>query len=244
MTIAPYLRAPLPSCSIVVDRHTHKNGGSTMRDLFMRNELLDGWMYWGYGLAHVERVVDGLLQLLLGSSNRSCTDWAGRPALRLAAELHYSYMTAEVLLATFGPFSPLRQLGAHCGCRLVLVTRLRELLDFYLSFYRWTVAWRQAANASHWGGSMLEVRARRLTHSRRTARYPDRTSHRAACTRHRPRWPRRADASERRACGGAVGASQPADLHPAHAVPRHLRRARGRARAARHARRPRQARDL
>ena len=115
MASAPYLRTPLPSCSIVVDRHTHKNGGSTMRDLFMRNELLDAWMYWGYGLAHVERVVDGLLQLLLGSSNRSCTDWAGRPALRLAAELHYSYMTAETLLATFGPFSPLRQLGADGG---------------------------------------------------------------------------------------------------------------------------------
>ena len=63
--LAPsYLRSPLPACSIVVDRHTHKNGGSTLRDLFLRNELHDGWLYWGYGLAHVERVVEGLLELV------------------------------------------------------------------------------------------------------------------------------------------------------------------------------------
>ena len=86
-SIAPYLRTPLPACSIVVDRHVHKNGGSTVRELFLRNELHDGWLYWGYGLAHTQRVVAGLIELLLGPPNRSCTDWSRRPALRLVAFL-------------------------------------------------------------------------------------------------------------------------------------------------------------
>ena len=137
-SIAPYLRTLLPACSIVVDRHTHKNGGSTVRELFLSNELHDGWLYWGYGLAHTQRVVTGLIELLLGPANRSCAEWSRRrPALRLAAELHYSSMTAEAMMVAFGPWSPLQQLASHCGCRLVLVTRLREPLDFYLSFFRW-----------------------------------------------------------------------------------------------------------
>jgi hypothetical protein len=89
-------------------------------------------------LAHTQRVVTGLIELLLGPPNRTCTDWSRRPALRLAAELHYSRtMTAEAMMVAFGPWSPLQQLASHCGCRLVMVTRLREPLDFYLSFYRW-----------------------------------------------------------------------------------------------------------
>ena len=95
LLLPAYLRAPLPRCSIIVDRHMHKNGGSTLRQIFMRNELLDDWLYWGYGLAHTKRVVEGLLEVMLGASNRSCDDWTDRPTLRLAAELHYSYQTPK-----------------------------------------------------------------------------------------------------------------------------------------------------
>ena len=104
----PYLRTPLPACSIVVDRHNHKNGGSTMRSIYVQNELAHDWLYWGYGLAHVNKVATRLLELLLGPENRSCADWTGRPALRLLTELHYSYLTTEQLVATFGPLSPLQ----------------------------------------------------------------------------------------------------------------------------------------
>ena len=160
--LAGYLRAPLPQCSIIVDRHMHKNGGSTLRQIFMRNELLDDWLYWGYGLAHTTRVVEGLLEVMLGASNRSCDDWTDRPALRLAAELHYSYQTTQQSLASFGPRSPLQHLASRCGCKLVLFTRLRRPLEFYVSFYRWAVAWRQRLNASLYGSSMLEWAPRNL----------------------------------------------------------------------------------
>ena len=46
----PYLATPLPRCAFVLDRHTHKNGGSTMRSIFADNDRLDGWVYWGYSL--------------------------------------------------------------------------------------------------------------------------------------------------------------------------------------------------
>ena len=44
----------------------------------------------------------------------------------------------------------------------MLVTRLRRPLDFYVSFFRWTVAWRQRHNASVFGATMLEWAPRNL----------------------------------------------------------------------------------
>jgi len=35
-------------CAIIVDRHVHKNGGSTMRDIFLENERLGYGLYQGY----------------------------------------------------------------------------------------------------------------------------------------------------------------------------------------------------
>ena len=161
-SLPAYLHTPPPRCSIIVDRHVHKNGGSTLRQIFMRNELLDDWLYWGYGLAHTKRVVEGLMEVMLGAPNRSCDDWTDRPTLRLAAELHYSYQTTQESLASFGPRSPLQHVASRCGCRLVLLTRLRRPLEFYVSFYRWAVAWRQRSNASLYGSSMLEWAPRNL----------------------------------------------------------------------------------
>ena len=43
-TLPPYQRTPPKRCAIFVDRHVHKNGGSTMRDLLLENERL------GHGL--------------------------------------------------------------------------------------------------------------------------------------------------------------------------------------------------
>ena len=38
----------LKRCAIIVDRHTHKNGGSTVRDIFLENERLGYGLYQGY----------------------------------------------------------------------------------------------------------------------------------------------------------------------------------------------------
>jgi len=41
-------RTPQRQCAVVIDRHVHKNGGSTMRDIFLENERLGYGIYQGY----------------------------------------------------------------------------------------------------------------------------------------------------------------------------------------------------
>ena len=47
-SLAPYMTRHLRRCAIVVDRHLHKNGGSTMRDLFLEHERQGRALYYGY----------------------------------------------------------------------------------------------------------------------------------------------------------------------------------------------------
>ena len=37
--LPPYLVTPLPRCSIILERHTHKNGGSTFRSIINTNDM-------------------------------------------------------------------------------------------------------------------------------------------------------------------------------------------------------------
>ncbi len=37
-------------CAVLVDRHVHKTGGTTLRKILLHNECLDPWVYVGYGL--------------------------------------------------------------------------------------------------------------------------------------------------------------------------------------------------
>lgn len=163
--LPPWLVAPLPACSIILERHTHKNGGSTLRTIINTNDMRDGWAYWGYGLHQHWVIADRIVGTLLGPKNASCADWEQRAPLRLVAEHHYSRMGLMTMLGAFGPFSPVQQVAANCGCKVVLVTRLREPLSYYISFYRWTVSWRQLRNASAFGSTMMEWAPRNLQSS-------------------------------------------------------------------------------
>lgn len=165
--VPPYIVAPLPRCAILLERHTHKNGGSTMRSILNQNDMRDGWAFWGYGLHQHPLIIKRLIDVLLGprNSTRRCSDWSQRAPLRLFAEHHYSRHSLEAILSHFGPYSPLQHAAFRCSCRVVLATRLREPLSFYLSFYRWTVNWRQQRNASAFGKTMLEWAPRNLQSS-------------------------------------------------------------------------------
>jgi hypothetical protein len=158
MATHPFLLAPLPHCAILVDRHVHKNGGSSMRAILLENDVLDDWTYWGYGLDHMPQVASKLTAAI-GTNCTSWSDWAARPPLRLAAELHYGNTLPGIgrsLFRHFGVQSPLRQAALRCACKVVLVTRLREPVSFYTSFWRWArVDRKQASNASLWGASMV-----------------------------------------------------------------------------------------
>lgn len=155
-----YLRAPLPHCAILIDRHIQKNGGTSMRAILLENDYLDGWQYWGYGLNRMPQVAAAIVAALSSAGNTSgACNRMRRSPLRLAAELHYNNGLpglAGSLLQHFGPGSPLQRLvassAAGCLCKVVLVTRLREPVAFYNSFWRWTgMDRKQMANASKYG---------------------------------------------------------------------------------------------
>lgn len=159
----PWLVTPLPTCSVVLERHTHKNGGSTLRSIVNQNDLHDGWAFWHYALHHYPAITSLVTSAMLGPRNASCK--ARRAPLRLVAEFHYSRASLATMLAYFGPFSPLQQVATRCKCKVVLVTRLREPLSYYVSFFRWTVSWRQQRNSTLFGATMLEWAPRNLQSS-------------------------------------------------------------------------------
>ena len=65
-----YLVTPLPRCAFLFDRHVHKTGGSTMRQIFLANDQHDAWVYWGYSMMQFMGVATRLTQLLLSNAGR------------------------------------------------------------------------------------------------------------------------------------------------------------------------------
>ena len=82
----PYLATPLPRCAFVLDRHTHKNGGSTMRSIFADNDRLDGWVYWGYSLNQQAPFAQRLVAALQPPRGNGSCFASGRSSLRVIAE--------------------------------------------------------------------------------------------------------------------------------------------------------------
>ena len=78
----PYLATPLPRCAFVLDRHTHKNGGSTMRSIFADNDRLDGWVYWGYSLNQQAPFAQRLVAALQPPRGNGSCFASGRSSLR------------------------------------------------------------------------------------------------------------------------------------------------------------------
>lgn len=120
-------------CLIWVDRHNHKNGGTTVRNAM---RLLDAHGHahavpgWSHGLSAWHALLGFVT---IGAAGCSADSPLHRR--RMALEAHENVGHLE------GWLDPLRRLRAHNGscCRFVLTTRLRRPLDYYLSLYRWGV---------------------------------------------------------------------------------------------------------
>ena len=155
-----FIRKPLPRCAVLIDRHVHKNGGTSMRAILLENDFADAWAYWGYGCNRMASVASAIAATL--GNETSCADRTSRTPLRIAAELHYNNALSGLhgsLLLHFGPASPLRRIigGPPCSCKVVLVTRLRDTLSFYRSFWHWSgVDRKQNASSHRFGSTMLE----------------------------------------------------------------------------------------
>ena len=62
-SLAPYQRVPPKRCAIFIDRHVHKNGGSTVRDLLLENERLGLGLYQGYSQMYWRSINHKLRQI-------------------------------------------------------------------------------------------------------------------------------------------------------------------------------------
>lgn len=131
-TLAPWEHAPQPNCSIIIDRHNHKNGGTTMREVFLNNVAAGRCVEWGYMMPW--RTWYGLLDEL--DKNPP----SGSTLLRACIELHFP---VPFFIDDVPRLAALRERLRARGCALTLVTRVREPLSFYHSFYHWTVMGRQ-----------------------------------------------------------------------------------------------------
>lgn len=78
-------------CVFLIDRHVHKNGGSTMRELFLANEARGECIYWGYSAYGFEwrSVKQSLLEYLHDRSGQAEGGGSPAPTLRICAEVHY-----------------------------------------------------------------------------------------------------------------------------------------------------------
>jgi hypothetical protein len=132
-----------------VDRHLHKNGGSTIREVMLRNEEAGSCVYYGYTQTH-----EGWVALVdyLGRINASA---ARLPSL--CVEAHASTASAEFTSRRIPDLLRLRDRFSRLALpiRVVLTTRVREPLSYYVSFYRWRVA------GMHRHGNVIRLSATR-----------------------------------------------------------------------------------
>ena len=144
-----YQTARPKKCAILIDRHVHKNGGSTIRDFLLEQERLGYALYQGYTqlywrnlFAKLQKVVTGALEA--GSA----------PQMVMLIEAHFGWV--EMNGPVLKDLEALRsQLQGH-DCPIVTTTRVREPLDFYLSFYQWGVAFRQKESPGSFGKNFEE----------------------------------------------------------------------------------------
>ena len=79
----------------------------------------------------------------------------------LLVESHYGTVELEHVLPSLKQLSRTLTETRGASCPLVLMTRIREPLEFYLSFYRWAIGFRQRDNPKVYGATFLEW-ARRM----------------------------------------------------------------------------------
>ena len=136
-------------CTILVDRHVHKNGGSTMRDFLLEQERLGYALYQGYTQLYWRNLFSKLQKVDAGALEAGST-----PQLVMLIEAHFGWV--ELNGPVLKDLESLRsQLQGH-DCPIVTMTRVREPLDFYLSFYQWGVAFRQKESPGTFGRNFEE----------------------------------------------------------------------------------------
>lgn len=138
-------------CAIIVDRHVHKNGGSTMRDLFLENERLGYGLYQGYTQQYWR---DDSKKLMSIAEQAVASRTAPKHFLMIEAHFGFEELGTRVL-PDLKRLEKLYQ-GIRVECPIVFVTRIREPLAYYVSFYKWGVGFRQKKSPEVFGANFTD----------------------------------------------------------------------------------------
>ena len=150
-TLPPYLSRQPRRCAILVDRHVHKNGGSSVRDLLLEHERMGHALYQGYTQMYWNQDYR-----LLRKMAEAAIAKGEAPDQLLLIEAHFGWVEmAQTVLPGLLELDKMYKRGG-IDCPLVLMTRVREPLDYYLSFYRWGVAFRQRESPAAFGSNFIE----------------------------------------------------------------------------------------
>jgi len=151
VTLPSFQSRPLRKCAIMVDRHVHKNGGSTVRDVFLEHERTGFALYQGYTQMYWHRDFKVMRRAAEDAVRTRRT-----PESVLLVEAHFGWV--ELAQAVLPSLRELERMYKRAGidCPLVLMTRVREPLDYYLSFYKWGVAFRQRESPHLFGRNFIE----------------------------------------------------------------------------------------
>jgi len=150
--------SPNGKCFVLIDRHNHKTGGTTMRDIMLQNARYGDCHYWGYGQDEphwskwLTEAHNALPQIGLDPN---------APPLKLCLEAHFpvfGFMDTRVKKIAALRTAARAPMGSSAsGCTVLLTTRVREPLSFYLSYFKWDIAGRQAKGETEvYGKSFLE----------------------------------------------------------------------------------------
>jgi hypothetical protein len=136
-------------CTFWVDRHVHKSGGTTVRNLMHELEIHGRSLHisgWSFGVDVWKRLMHAI-----GSLKAPC---ALPSDLLVTLELH------ENMGRNFERewLEPLRRLRRQdTCCRVLLTTRLRQPLEHYISVFRWGVVPRHPeASFEQWAPPSLQ----------------------------------------------------------------------------------------
>jgi hypothetical protein len=142
----PRLRPP---CVVWVDRHVHKNGGTTIRGL-MTKLVSIGVSTHIFGWAHSHR---HWVQLLSSLSN--FTSCHAMPTSLITLELHDG-IGRDFERDWLPHLRAFRANASRSCCKVVLTTRVRRPAEFYVSMFRWGVEPVHTADFRQWAPQNLQ----------------------------------------------------------------------------------------
>ncbi len=148
---------PLPNstalpthCGAVIDRHTPKSAGTSVRSLLQRNAKLGACDYVGYDVSRS-------WESRVGFRHHNMSELVGELSRSSGTEKRKLCIEAHIVGGKFWTdIDMLRASSFALRCRVVVMVRVREPLSWYRSYYNWGVRSHQRVGDARWGNNFTD----------------------------------------------------------------------------------------